>query len=79
MYGQRSFVSLVSSLLSLQRKAIDTPASLIRDGAKATALREVASQRDQFKTLGIMADWDSERHTYRTLGEWHEFISVDAF
>ena len=44
------------------------PASEIRRAAKATALREINSQREQFRLLGIMADWDSKESTYRTFG-----------
>lgn len=39
----------------------------IRFAANATATREIASQREQFRKLGIMADWSSSS-TYRTLG-----------
>jgi len=47
-----------------------TPASEIRRAAKATALCEISSQREQFRPLGIMADWDSRERTYRTFGMW---------
>lgn len=45
-----------------------TPASEIRRAAKETAVREIDSQREQFRLLGIMADWDSKERTYRTFG-----------
>lgn len=41
----------------------------IRQAANATALREIASQKKQFWSFGVMADWDSNEATYRTLGE----------
>ena len=40
----------------------------IRNAARDTALREISSQKSQFQSLGIMADWSSEERTYRTLG-----------
>ena len=42
---------------------------VIRDAANATALREIDSQKRQFSSLAIMADWKSEEWTYRTLGK----------
>lgn len=47
---------------------MNTPPAVIRNAARETALREIDSQREQFKPLGIMADWDSKERTYRTLG-----------
>ena len=51
-----------------QLNPLVTPASEIRRAAKATAIREINSQREQFRPLAIMADWDSRERTYRTLG-----------
>jgi len=42
--------------------------SEIRAAAFKTASKEIESQKAQFRTLGIMADWDSQERTYRTLG-----------
>ncbi|KAF9482680.1 isoleucyl-tRNA synthetase [Pholiota conissans] len=67
------------ALKEMDRKAIDTPASVIRDGARATALREINSQREQFKTLGVMADWNSEENTYRTLDRHYEMRQLRIF
>lgn len=39
----------------------------IRSAARETAIREIASQKDLYQQLGIMADWSPES-TYRTLG-----------
>ena len=47
------------TLMLEQLDPLITPASEIRRAAKATALREISSQREQFRLLGIMADWDS--------------------
>jgi len=47
---------------------LETPPSVVRKAARETALREITSQKEQFKPLGIMADWDSTERTYRTLG-----------
>ena len=51
-----------------QLDPLTAPASEIRRAAKETALREINSQREQFRPLGIMADWDSKERTYRTFG-----------
>jgi isoleucyl-tRNA synthetase len=64
-----SFSSLsIHSLIFEQLDPLVTPASEIRRAARATALREIDSQREQFRQLGIMADWDSKERTYRTIG-----------
>lgn len=55
-------------LMFEQLNPLVTPASEIRRAAKATAIREINSQREQFRPLAIMADWDSRERTYRTLG-----------
>jgi isoleucyl-tRNA synthetase len=41
----------------------------IRSLASATAVQAVKSQKDEFRELGIMADWDGMDSTYRTLGK----------
>lgn len=41
----------------------------IRSLANATAVQAVKSQKDEFRELGIMADWDGMDSTYRTLGK----------
>ena len=69
--GVLNFLSIILSTHSLMFEQLDplvTPASEIRRVAKATALREINSQREQFRPLGIMADWDSKERTYRTFG-----------
>lgn len=40
----------------------------VRAVARKTALEAIKEQREQFRQLGIMADWDSETETYRTMG-----------
>jgi hypothetical protein len=68
--GVLTFFSIILSTYSMfeQLNPLVTPASKIRRAAKATALREINSQREQFRPLGIMADWDSNERTYRTFG-----------
>jgi hypothetical protein len=44
------------------------PPTTIRAKAKEFATQEVAAQKEEFRSLGIMADWDNEKATYRTLG-----------
>lgn len=41
----------------------------VRSVARKTASEAIKEQREQFRQLGIMADWDSETETYRTMGE----------
>jgi isoleucyl-tRNA synthetase len=45
------------------------PASVIRSKAAEFAKNEIQVQKEEFRQLGIMADWDSSQFTYRTLGE----------
>lgn len=52
------------------------PAYTIRKAAEATAKREIASQKEQYRHFGIMADWSPES-TYRTLGKWIYAINND--
>ena len=40
----------------------------VRSVARKTALEAIKEQREQFRQLGVMADWDSETETYRTMG-----------
>lgn len=53
----------------LKKDSRSADAATIRQAANATALREVVSQMEQFWFLGVMADWNSKKATYRTLGE----------
>ncbi|KAJ2930974.1 hypothetical protein H1R20_g6118, partial [Candolleomyces eurysporus] len=53
--------------------------SEIRKAAQATASKEVESQKAQFRTLGIMADWDSHERTYRTLDHKYEMRQLRIF
>jgi len=46
----------------------------IRSLANATAVQAVESQKNEFRELGIMADWDDT--TYRTLGECFAGMNV---
>jgi hypothetical protein len=48
-----------------KQDSLSTPASTIRAAADATAKREIASQKEQYRHFGIMADWSAES-TYRT-------------
>ena len=55
-------------LISGKKSSHTVPASTIREAARSTAMREMASQKSQFQPFGIMADWNQESSTYRTLG-----------
>ncbi|OSD08764.1 isoleucyl-tRNA synthetase [Trametes coccinea BRFM310] len=52
--------------------------SQIRDEAEKFARSEVASQMEQFRQLGVMADWSPET-TYRTLDPEYELRQLDIF
>ena len=51
-----------------KKSSYAVPASTIREAARSTAMREIASQKTQYKPFGIMADWNQDASTYRTLG-----------
>jgi len=53
-----------------------TPVTVVREAAETTALREMNSQKEQFRRLAIMADWDSKENTYRTLGMFSIFCAM---
>ncbi|KDR72627.1 hypothetical protein GALMADRAFT_73804 [Galerina marginata CBS 339.88] len=67
------------AMKEMKRSPLDTPASVIRTGAKATALREIDSQREQFRPLAVMADWHSKDRTYRTLDRPYEIRQLRIF
>jgi len=50
--------------------------TVVREAAETTALREMNSQKEQFRRLAIMADWDSKENTYRTLGMFFIFCAI---
>ncbi len=41
---------------------------LIRQVARKAALEAIKVQKTEMRDLGVMADWDSEKNTYRTMG-----------
>ncbi|KXN89152.1 Isoleucine--tRNA ligase [Leucoagaricus sp. SymC.cos] len=53
--------------------------TLVRKVANATALREVDSQKKQFLSLSVMADWHSDEWTYRTLDHKYEMYQLGLF
>lgn len=40
----------------------------VRAQARQVALDAIDIQKTEMRALGVMADWDSEKNTYRTLG-----------
>ncbi|KAJ7207110.1 tRNA synthetases class I-domain-containing protein [Mycena pura] len=54
------------------------PPLAIRRAAHKTALREIDTQREQFKRLGIMADWSTES-TYRTIDHSYQMRQLRIF
>ncbi|KAG2003298.1 isoleucyl-tRNA synthetase [Coprinopsis cinerea AmutBmut pab1-1] len=63
----------------VQPAHLSYPPEKIREAARATALREVDSQKDQFRPLGVMADWNSAQNTYRTLDHDYEIRQLRIF
>lgn len=57
------------------------PRSVIRSKAMEFAKKEIQVQKEEFCELGIMADWNSQSATYRTLGMvrvgWSEFTLIN--
>lgn len=51
----------------------------LRSLAEQTAHQAVSSQKSQFRTLGILADWDSPTSTYRTLDPSYELRQLRVF
>lgn len=63
---------------SQQKDPWTLPPSTIRAEAKKYAQKEVVKQREEFRKLGIMADWENEAATYRTIGEFCPFPSTTS-
>ncbi|KAK7462821.1 isoleucine-tRNA ligase [Stygiomarasmius scandens] len=66
------------ALQELGQDSVSVPPSAIRSAAHNTAVREVASQKEQFHQFGIMADWSNES-TYRTLDHDYEMRQLRIF
>ncbi|KAF9447135.1 isoleucyl-tRNA synthetase [Macrolepiota fuliginosa MF-IS2] len=67
------------ALQELGKDSRSVDPAMIRQAANATALREIASQKKQFWSLGVMADWDSKEATYRTLDHKYEMRQLRIF
>ncbi|KAE9386150.1 isoleucyl-tRNA synthetase [Gymnopus androsaceus JB14] len=67
------------ALQELKQDSANVPSSIIRATAHAVATREIASQKEQFRQFGIMADWDSNESTYRTLDHSYEMRQLRIF
>ncbi|KAG7446854.1 isoleucyl-tRNA synthetase, partial [Guyanagaster necrorhizus] len=50
----------------------------VRSAARKTALREIETQKEEFRQFGIMADWSKET-TYRTLDHEYEMRQLAIF
>lgn len=60
-----------------KKDSLALSAATIRSAANGTAVREVSSQKEQFRQFGIMADWDT-KSTYRTLGMSMSLLSIES-
>ncbi|KIK70190.1 hypothetical protein GYMLUDRAFT_34677 [Collybiopsis luxurians FD-317 M1] len=67
------------ALQELGQDPSNVPPSTIRAAAHAVAAREITSQKEQFRQFGIMADWDSDESTYRTLDHEYEMRQLRIF
>lgn len=50
----------------------------IRHVARQSALDAIEVQKQEMRDLGVMADWDSQRDTYRTMGGVNDNSCVDC-
>ncbi|KAH7926232.1 isoleucyl-tRNA synthetase [Leucogyrophana mollusca] len=66
------------ALQELGKDVLSLPANTIRSAAKATAEREMQTQKEEFEQFGIMADWSPET-TYRTLDHQYEVRQLRIF
>ncbi|KAK7043002.1 isoleucine-tRNA ligase [Paramarasmius palmivorus] len=67
------------ALQELGKDSKSLPPSTIRNAARTTATREIASQKAQFQDFGIMADWHNDASTYRTLDHNYEIRQLRIF
>ncbi|KAK2465643.1 hypothetical protein APHAL10511_002187 [Amanita phalloides] len=67
------------ALEELGKASYTIPAGTIRQAARSTAMREIASQKAQFQPFGIMADWNQDSSTYRTLDHRYEMRQLRIF
>lgn len=67
------------TLKDLKKHVSQLSSAEIRSACQATASKEVESQKAQFKPLGVMADWDSQERTYRTLDHQYEMRQLRIF
>ncbi|KAJ4468812.1 tRNA synthetases class I-domain-containing protein [Lentinula aciculospora] len=67
------------TLQELGKDSSTVPPSSIRAAAHAVAIREISSQKEQFRQFGIMADWDDDASTYRTLDHSYEMRQLRIF
>lgn len=59
------------ALKNLGKSHLELSPSEIRNEARKMALEAIETQKEEFRQLGIMADWDAHKGTYRTLD--HDF------
>jgi isoleucyl-tRNA synthetase len=64
----------------MQKDPLTLPPRTVRTEARSYAEKEVSKQKEEFRKLGVMADWENHDATYRTLGSQHFYIpgSSDA-
>lgn len=55
-------------LTTLQKLHTSLTPDQVRAQARQVALDAIDIQKTEMRALGVMADWDSEKNTYRTLG-----------
>ncbi|EIN08861.1 isoleucyl-tRNA synthetase [Punctularia strigosozonata HHB-11173 SS5] len=60
------------ALKRLRKDPLKLPPGVVRAEALKYAHKEVEKQREEFKQLGIMADWDNPSSTYRTID--HDYM-----
>lgn len=50
----------------------------VRAQARQVALDAIDIQKTEMRALGVMADWDSEKRTYRTLGKLSQILKASC-
>lgn len=62
-------------LTTLQKLHTSLTPDQVRAQARQVALDAIDIQKTEMRALGVMADWDSEKRTYRTLGKLSQLLN----
>lgn len=65
-------------LTTLQKLHTSLTPDQVRAQARQVALDAIDIQKTEMRALGVMADWDSEKRTYRTLGKLSQLLNTSC-